>query len=122
MLRSKVSSTCPLTPAGDCEAWHDEHVQHFDLSIIGSGSANTISGRRLANLQIARAGGGTFGGICLNVGCIPTKMLVFPADLAPIPRHAARLCVDLQLHGTRWPDIRDSTFERIDAKWSPGDK
>jgi mycothione reductase len=122
MLRSKVSGTCPLTPAGDCEAWHDEHVQHFDLCIIGSGSANTIPGRRLANLQIAMVEGGTFGGICLNVGCIPTKMLVFPADLARIPPHAARLGVDLQLHGTRWPDIRDRIFGRIDAKSASGEK
>ena len=66
--------------------WHDEHVQHFDLCIIGSGSANTIPGRRLADLQIAMVEGGTFGGICLNVGCIPSKMLVYPADLARIPR------------------------------------
>src|SRR5829696_1334582 len=122
MLRSKVSGTCPLTPAGDCEAWHDEHVQHFDLCIIGSGSANTIPGRRLANLQIAMVEGGTFGGICLNVGCIPTKMLVFPADLARIPPHAVRLGVDLQLHGTRWPDIRDRIFGRIDAKSVSGEK
>jgi mycothione reductase len=103
-------------------AWHDEHVQHFDLCIIGSGSANTIPGRRLGNLQIAMVEGGTFGGICLNVGCIPTKMLVFPADLARIPPHAARLGVDLQLHGTRWPDIRDRIFGRIDAKSASGEK
>src|SRR5215208_7320191 len=95
MLRSKVSGTCPLTPAGIAMAWHDEHVQHFDLCIIGSGSANTIPGRRLADLQIAMVEGGTFGGICLNVGCIPSKMLVYPADLARIPPQAARLGVDL---------------------------
>ena len=34
---------------------------------------------------------GTFGGTCLNVGCIPTKMYVHPADLARTPEHAAPL-------------------------------
>src|SRR5829696_6755269 len=102
--------------------WHDEHVQHFDLCIIGSGSANTIPGRRLADLQIAMVEGGTFGGICLNVGCIPSKMLVYPADLARIPAQAARLGVDLELRRTRWPDIRDRIFGRIDAKSASGQK
>jgi mycothione reductase len=97
-------------------------VQHFDLCIIGSGSANTIPGRRLADLQIAMVEGGTFGGICLNVGCIPSKMLVYPADLARIPPQAARLGVDLELRRTRWPDIRDRIFGRIDAKSASGQK
>jgi mycothione reductase len=55
-------------------------VPHFDLCIIGSGSANTIPGRRLASWRIAMVEGGTFGGTCLNVGCIPSKMYVYPAD------------------------------------------
>lgn len=97
-------------------------MRHFDLCIIGSGSANTIPGRRTADLQIAMVEGGTFGGICLNVGCIPTKMLVYPADLARVPTQAARLGVDLELRRTRWPDIRDRIFGRIDAKSASGEK
>ena len=31
-----------------------------------------------------------FGGTCLNVGCIPTKMFVFPADLARAAQDASR--------------------------------
>ena len=49
-------------------------------------------------------------------------MLVFPADLARIPPHAARLGVDLELRRTRWPDIRDRIFGRIDAKSASGEK
>jgi mycothione reductase len=122
MPRSKVSGTGRSHQLAIAMAWHDEQVQHFDLCIIGSGSANTIPGRRLAKLQIAMVEGGTFGGICLNVGCIPTKMLAYPADLARTPPQAARLGIDLELRRARWLDIRDRVFGRIDAKSASGEK
>ncbi len=89
-------------------------MRHFDLCIIGSGSGNSIVDRRFAGLSVALVEGGTFGGTCVNVGCIPTKMLVYPADLARKPKQAARLGVDLQLGGVHWPEIRDRIFGRID--------
>ena len=109
-------------PRSAPSTWHDERVAHFDLCIIGSGSTNTIPGRRLAGQKIAMVEGGTFGGICLNVGCIPSKMFVYPADLSRAPFRAAGLGVDLELHGARWPDIRDRIFGRIDAKSASGEK
>ena len=59
--------------------------------------------------------GGTFGGTCLNVGCIPTKMYVYPAQLAAAASDAARLGVDVTLDKVHWRDIRDRIFTRIDA-------
>ena len=56
--------------------------RHHDLVIIGTGSGNSIPGPDLDHLDIAIVERGTFGGTCLNVGCIPTKMYVYPADLA----------------------------------------
>ncbi|MDH4075116.1 MAG: mycothione reductase, partial [Acidimicrobiia bacterium] len=53
----------------------------FDLIIIGSGSGNSIPDH-LAGWKIALVERGIFGGTCLNVGCIPSKMFVLPADLA----------------------------------------
>jgi mycothione reductase len=89
-------------------------VTHFDLAIIGSGSGNSIADRRFADRKIAILEKGTFGGTCLNVGCIPTKMFVHPADLAASVRHAREVGVDLSLDGVRWPEIRDRIFRRID--------
>jgi mycothione reductase len=89
-------------------------VQHFDLAIIGSGSGNSLVGPEFDDWQIAVIEESTFGGTCLNVGCIPTKMFVYPADLAEAVRHSARLGVDAQLNGVRWRDIRDRVFGRID--------
>src|SRR5690606_12874367 len=63
-----------------------------------------------------------YGGTCLNVGCIPTKMFVYPADLAASPEQARRLGVDLDLTGVRWAEIRDRIFGRIDAISAAGEK
>lgn len=89
-------------------------MRHFDLVIIGSGSGNSLPDERFANLDIALVEQGTFGGTCLNVGCIPTKMYVFPADLAKSTEQASRLGVDATVDKIRWADIRDRVFGRID--------
>lgn len=89
-------------------------MTHFDLVIIGTGSGNSILDRRFAGWRVAIVEKGVFGGTCLNVGCIPTKMFVHPADLASTPGAGARLGVDLTLDGVRWADVRDRIFGRID--------
>jgi mycothione reductase len=89
-------------------------VRHFDLGIIGSGSGNSIVDERFADKSVALVEQGTFGGTCLNVGCIPTKMYVYPADLAREPAHAKAVGVDLEFHEARWTEIRDRVFGRID--------
>jgi mycothione reductase len=89
-------------------------VEHYDLVIIGTGSGNSILDGRFADWRVAIVEKGVFGGTCLNVGCIPTKMFVHPADLAAMPGAGARLGVDATLDGVRWADIRDRIFGRID--------
>ena len=89
-------------------------MQHYDLVIIGSGSGNSIPDDRFADQSIALVDSGTFGGTCLNVGCIPTKMFVHPADLAHAPAGSGRLGVDLELRKVHWAAIRDRIFGRID--------
>lgn len=90
-------------------------MTHYDLAIIGSGSGNTLVTPEWDDKKIAIIEGGTFGGTCLNVGCIPTKMLVHPAELARAADDAGRLGVDLQHTGTRWTELRDRIFTRIDS-------
>ena len=90
-------------------------MQHFDLAVIGSGTGNSLIDERFDHLSVALIERDeTFGGTCLNRGCIPTKMFVLPADLAASPHEAARLGVDLQFKGADWPAIRDRIFGRID--------
>ena len=90
-------------------------VTHYDLAIIGSGSGNSLITPDWDNRKVAVIDGGTFGGTCLNVGCIPTKMFVYPAQLAASAAEAARLGVDQRVEKVRWREIRDRIFSRIDA-------
>jgi mycothione reductase len=89
-------------------------VRHHDLVVIGTGSGNSILDERFARLDVALVEHGVFGGTCLNVGCIPTKMYVYAADVAQVVRHASRYGVDATVDKVRWSDIRDRIFGRID--------
>jgi mycothione reductase len=94
-------------------------VTHYDIALIGSGSGNSFPGPEFAGRSIAYIDKGVgpdqvFGGTCLNVGCIPTKMFVHTADLAATPAAADRFGVSETLDGVDWPAIRDRIFGRID--------
>ncbi|GAA5130473.1 mycothione reductase [Pseudonocardia adelaidensis] len=89
-------------------------MRHHDLVVIGTGSGNSIVDDRFAHLDVALVEHGVFGGTCLNVGCIPTKMYVYAADIAQAVRHASRYGVDATVDKVRWTDIRDRVFGRID--------
>ena len=97
-------------------------MRHFDLCVIGSGTGNTILTEQFRDWKIALVDGQKwFGGTCLNVGCIPTKMFAHPADLAEDARHAAALGVDAGPVRVRWNDIRDRVFGRIDPIAADGE-
>jgi mycothione reductase len=93
-------------------------MEHFDLTIIGTGSGNSIPDptvdARYGSMRVAICEQGTFGGTCLNVGCIPTKMFVYAAEVAQNIRESSRYGVDSTLDKVRWPDIVSRVFGRID--------
>ncbi|MBM6399905.1 mycothione reductase [Phycicoccus sonneratiae] len=89
-------------------------MPHHDLVIIGSGSGNSLLTPELEGLDVAIVEKGTFGGTCLNVGCIPTKMFVLPADRVVEADDAHRLGVAFDPPHVDWPAIRDRVFGRID--------
>jgi mycothione reductase len=89
-------------------------MENFDLTIIGTGSGNSIVDERYADKKVAICEQGTFGGTCLNVGCIPTKMFVYAAEVAATIRDSARYGIDAQVDKVRWGDIVSRVFGRID--------
>jgi mercuric reductase len=50
----------------------------FDLAIVGGGSAGFAAAIKAADLgaRVAMVEGGTIGGTCVNVGCVPSKTLI----------------------------------------------
>ncbi|MCW1805431.1 mycothione reductase [Brachybacterium squillarum] len=100
---------------------------HYDIALIGSGSVNSFPGPDLAGRSIVQIDRGVgpqavFGGTCLNLGCIPTKMFVRTADLALAPSESAVLGVRERLEGVDWPAIRDRIFGRIDPISAGGEE
>ena len=89
-------------------------MTHYDLVIIGTGSGNSIVDHRFAGRRVAILEKGRFGGTCINVGCIPTKMFVYPADLERYAGHGPALGVGTRPGPADWPGIRDRIFGRID--------
>ena len=89
-------------------------METYDLAIIGTGSGNSIVDERFAGKRVAICEQGTFGGTCLNVGCIPTKMFVYAAEVAQTIREATRFGIDARIDGVRWDDIVSRVFGRID--------
>ena len=97
-------------------------MQHFDLVIIGAGSGNTLLTPFFDDWNVAIVERDTFGGTCLNRGCIPSKMFVYAADVAEIARQGPRLGVSTRFDGANWRAIRDRVFDRIDPIAASGEK
>lgn len=89
-------------------------MPHHELAIIGTGSGNTLLTEHFDDVDVAIIEADRFGGTCLNVGCIPTKMFVLPADRVVHSRDAARIGVTIDGARADWPAIRDRIFARID--------
>lgn len=65
---------------------------HFDVVVLGAGPGGYVAAIRAAQLglQVAVVEKRYWGGVCLNVGCIPTKALLRNAELAHIVTKEAK--------------------------------
>ncbi len=97
-------------------------MHNYDMIIVGTGSGNSIPGPEFDDWNIAIVEKGVFGGTCLNVGCIPSKMFIYAADLALQARDASKYGLDTRLNAVHWRDIRDRVFGRIDPIAEGGER
>jgi len=70
----------------------------YDVVIIGSGPGGYVAAVRAGQLGMKAAivESGALGGVCLNVGCIPTKALLHCADLLDEVKEAKRFGVNVE--------------------------
>ncbi|WP_404432445.1 dihydrolipoyl dehydrogenase [Microbacterium lacus] len=68
-------------------------MPHYDVVILGAGPGGYVAAVRSAQLglSVAIIEEKYWGGVCLNVGCIPSKALLKNADLAHTFHHKADL-------------------------------
>lgn len=74
-------------------------MKKYDFVVIGSGSGTMISDEAVGHgLKVAVIDKGPLGGTCLNLGCIPSKMLIYTADRAVEIVAARKLGVEGQVN------------------------
>ena len=68
-------------------------MPHFDVVILGAGPGGYVAAVRSAQLGLSTAiiEEKYWGGVCLNVGCIPSKALLKNAEIAHTLKHKAKL-------------------------------
>ena len=67
-------------------------MPHFDVVVLGAGPGGYVAAIRAAQLgkSVAVVESKYWGGVCLNVGCIPSKALLRNAELAHLVRDEAK--------------------------------
>ena len=81
-------------------------MKEYDVIVVGSGSGMLIMDEAVGHgLKVALVDRGPYGGTCLNTGCIPSKMLIYPADRIVEIQEAGKLGIKA--------DIRDIDFQSI---------
>ncbi len=83
-------------------------MKEYDVIIIGSGAgANLVNDALGHNKTVALVDKGPVGGTCLNVGCIPTKLIVYPADRIMEIREAKKLGITAEIKEIDFRAIMD---------------
>lgn len=86
----------------------------FDLVVIGSGAGlMAVEAASQKGLQAALIEKGKVGGTCLTRGCIPSKMLVYPADLLREAERGYKAGITFSGVHADWPSISKRVWERI---------
>ncbi|WP_327255769.1 dihydrolipoyl dehydrogenase [Streptomyces sp. NBC_01244] len=87
-------------------------ASHFDLVVLGAGPGGYVAAIRGAQLglDVAIVEERYWGGVCLNVGCIPSKALLRNAELAHILTHETKT-FGIKVEGTISFDYNDA-FQR----------
>ena len=69
-------------------------MEQFDVLVIGSGSGMLVASVAVdQGFKVALVEGGKMGGTCINVGCVPSKMLIYPADVLATIKETEKLGV-----------------------------
>ena len=97
----------------------------FDLVVIGGGSGGIAHARRAAEYgkSVAVVEHARLGGTCVNVGCVPKKVMWYTASHAHHFDHAADYGFDVAVNGHDWGALktrRDAYVLRLNGIYESG--
>lgn len=95
-------------------------TERFDLLVIGGGSGGLAHAQRAAEYgaNAAVVEKGPLGGTCVNVGCVPKKVMWYAAQHAHHFDHLADYGFDVDVRGHDWTGLkqrRDAYIERLNG-------
>ena len=95
-------------------------TEKFDLVVIGGGSGGLAAAQRAAEYgaKVVLAEAGRLGGTCVNVGCVPKKIMWNAAELGSAQHDALDYGFELEAHGVDWGALkakRDTYIERLNG-------
>ncbi|HJH32182.1 MAG TPA: dihydrolipoyl dehydrogenase [Methanosarcinaceae archaeon] len=85
-------------------------MKDYDLIVVGTGSAMNIVGPMInqnPGIKIAVIDKDEPGGICLTRGCIPSKLLFYPAELIREIGTASKFGIDVEIKNTGFKTVMD---------------
>ena len=93
---------------------------HFDFLAIGGGSGGIAAAVRAASYgaRAAVVEPGRLGGTCVNVGCVPKKLMWYAASLGHALDECSGYGFDVSREGFSWPTLkraRDAYVERLNG-------
>ena len=95
---------------------NDDGYGGYDLIVIGAGSAGFSASITAADAgkRVALVGHGTIGGTCVNIGCVPSKVMIRAAE-AIHGAHAAKRFPGLsgQAQVDDWPTLIQSKDDLV---------
>ena len=81
-------------------------MERFDVLVIGTGSGMLVASAAVENgFKTAVVDFGAMGGTCINRGCVPSKMLLYPADVTTIIRGAKKIGVNASVDSIDFSNI-----------------
>lgn len=90
-------------------------MKKHDLVVIGTGvGTNVVNAGLQRGLDCAIVENDKAGGTCLTRGCIPSKVLVYPADVIRQVQHAKKIGVHMSVDKIDWNVISKRMWSQID--------
>ena len=81
-------------------------MERFDVIVVGSGSGMLVASAAIEQgLRVALVEHGKMGGTCINVGCVPSKMLIYPADVIANVKEAGKIGVNASVDSVDFTNI-----------------
>jgi dihydrolipoamide dehydrogenase len=89
-------------------------MEQFDVLVIGSGSGMLVAAAAVdRGFKVALVEQGKMGGTCINVGCVPSKMLIYPADLVTMLKEADKLGINAEVDSIDFNNVMRRMHELV---------